>query len=179
MSNPKNGAAFEEEEAKQEIEQDEEQPKEVLPLPVMMRPQDDRTNSSNDRMLPVVTEELMSEHLKEQEAKKQKNHSPNGGRNNDHGNSNNGQEHGNLDDEEPSECCGIPYYLFMTLVALGAAVLAGTVSAVIYYEPDSGVQPPSPTETETTLLPTPTPTTMNRTLIMMDMDMDLNPTTLP
>ena len=45
---------------------------------------------------------------------------------------------------EPSTICGIPYYLFMILSALAAAVTAGTVLAVIYYDSSEGIQPPSP-----------------------------------
>lgn len=45
---------------------------------------------------------------------------------------------------EPSTICGIPYYLFMILTALAAAVSAGTVLAVIYYDSSEGIQPPSP-----------------------------------
>jgi hypothetical protein len=43
---------------------------------------------------------------------------------------------------EPAAICGVPYYLFMILTALVAAVAAGTILAVIYYDPHSGVQPP-------------------------------------
>lgn len=50
---------------------------------------------------------------------------------------------------EPAAICGIPYYLFMALAALAAAVTAGTVLAVVYYDPSDGVvlppeYPPSP-----------------------------------
>ncbi len=50
---------------------------------------------------------------------------------------------------EPAAVCGIPYYLFMIMAALAAAVTAGTVLAVVYYDPNAGLDP--------TFLPTPSP----------------------
>lgn len=57
---------------------------------------------------------------------------------------------------DPPAICGIPYYLFMTMAALVAAVTTGTVLAVIYYDPSDAVQPPAetPTMAPTTLIPT-------------------------
>jgi hypothetical protein len=65
------------------------------------------------------------------------------------------------DDEhgEPEAICGIPYYLFMIMAALVAAVTAGTVLAVIYYDPSDGFQPPE--------YPSPAPTTMSAAPTMM------------
>lgn len=52
-------------------------------------------------------------------------------------------EHG-----EPVAICGIPYYLFMIMAALVAAVTAGTVLAVVYYDPNAPDNPSqSPTMT--------------------------------
>lgn len=51
---------------------------------------------------------------------------------------------------EPDAICGIPYYLFMILAALAAAVTAGTVLAVVYYDPNAELIPSqSPTMTPT------------------------------
>ena len=53
---------------------------------------------------------------------------------------------------EPAAICGIPYYLFMILAALAAAVAAGTVLAVVYYDPNSHQSPTqAPTMTPTSL----------------------------
>lgn len=57
---------------------------------------------------------------------------------------------------ESPTICGIPYYLFMILTALVAAVSTATILAVIYYDPSQGVQPPDH--------PSPAPTSLFTTM---------------
>jgi hypothetical protein len=58
---------------------------------------------------------------------------------------------------EPKSICGIPYTLFSILLALGVAVMIGTILAVIYYNPnDTGGIPTldEPTSPSSTMAPT-------------------------
>lgn len=97
-----------------------------------------KSNKRVPELLPAVTPEIEAEYRKEQEA-----------RSNGHPGKNR---------EEPHHVCGIPYYLFMTLVALGVAVIVGTVLAVIYYDPNKFDVTPDTASPTLSLIPSMTPT---------------------
>ncbi len=97
----------------QQHAEDAEQPTDPEPAPPT------RALSKQSSLLPVVTDEIMADYVEELRRK---------------------TEH--PDGEDTPEICGIPYYLMAILLALGVAVITGTVLAVIYYDPNGGVQPP-------------------------------------
>ena len=101
------------------------------------------------KMLPEITPELLQEHEAQLRASAGAAHGGHGVSNG----TNIGSEtcchyicpcHHEDENGEPAAICGIPYYLFMILAALVAAVTAGTVLAVVYYDPKAPASPTLP-----------------------------------
>jgi len=124
-----------------------------------------RIPKKHPSMLPVITPELLHEHESQKkilnESFGRTNDRSTRRRNSNNNNNSTNNNNGVVVERGEETICGVPYYLFMILAALLAAVIAGTVFAVIYHNPNEGIQPPSPSPSS--LRPTSLPLGERRT----------------
>ncbi len=88
--------------------------------------EEDDDSTKLESILPPITPEILEEYRKEvalREAAKE-----NGWRN----------QHKSL-----LACCGVPSFLMLVLILLVIMVIVGTIVAVVFYDPNDGVLPPS------------------------------------